>query len=191
MTRDVTGLILAGGLSRRMGGQDKGLQPLRGRPLIAWAIERLAPQVHTLLINANQNVETYRALGHPVIGDRMGGFCGPLAGLQAGLDACRTPLLVSIPCDCPFLPDDLVARLHERLESSPAQIAVARTPSRAHPVFSLMRRELLDDLTAFLDAGGRKVDAWHARLTCISVLFNDEHAFININTRAELDEAQT
>lgn len=191
MTSDVTGLILAGGLSRRMDGQDKGLQPLRGKPLIAWAIDRLAPQVQTLLINANQNVEAYRALGHPVVNDLMEGFCGPLAGLQAGLGACRTPLLVSIPCDCPFLPGDLVARLHERLASSSAQIAVARTPSRTHPVFSLMRRETLDHLTAFLDAGGRKVDAWHARLTRISVLFDDEHAFANINTRSELDEAQT
>lgn len=189
MASEVTGLILAGGQGRRMGGRDKGLQPLRGKPLIAWTIERLAPQVHTLLINANRNAETYQAFGYPVVRDLTDDFCGPLAGLQAGLSACKTPLLASVPCDCPFLPDDLLARMNQALASSSADIAVARTPARTHPVFSLMRREVRDGLAAFLDAGGRKVDAWHTTLKTVIVPFDDEHAFANINTQAELDEA--
>ena len=119
----VTGLILAGGLGRRMGGRDKGLQPFRGRPMAAWAIERLAPQVDTLLVNANQNPASYAAFGYPVVPDRIAGFAGPLAGLHAGLSACETPLLVTAPCDSPFLPEDLVDPLHHRSAVAAALIA--------------------------------------------------------------------
>jgi molybdopterin-guanine dinucleotide biosynthesis protein A len=182
----ITGLILAGGLGRRMGGRDKGLQLFRGKPMAAWAIARLAPQVDALLINANQNLEAYAAFGHPVVPDRIGGFAGPLAGLHAGLSACDTPLLVTAPCDSPFLPDDLVARLRAALETAGAQIAVAKTGDQPHPVFSLVRREVLDGLTAFLEAGGRKVDAWYAALQVAEVPFEDERAFANINTLEEL-----
>ena len=187
----ITGLILAGGLGRRMGGRDKGLQPFRGKPMAAWAIARLAPQVDALLINANQNLEAYAAFGHPVVPDRIAGFAGPLAGLHAGLSACDTPLLVTAPCDSPFLPDDLVARLRAALETAGAQIAVAKTGDQPHPVFSLVRREVLDGLTAFLEAGGRKVDAWYAALQVAEVPFEDERAFANINTLEELNQLQT
>ncbi len=186
----ITGLILAGGLGRRMGGRDKGLQPFRGRPMAAWAIARLAPQVDALLINANQNLEAYAAFGYPVIPDRIAGFAGPLAGLHTGLLACETPLLVTAPCDSPFLPQDLVARLRDALGSAGADLAVAKTGDQPHPVFSLVRREVLDGLTAFLEAGGRKVDAWYAALEVAEVAFPDERAFANINTLEELNELE-
>ncbi len=186
----ITGLILAGGLGRRMGGRDKGLQPFRGKPMAAWAIARLAPQVGALLINANQNLEAYAAFGHPVIPDRIAGFAGPLAGLHTGLLACETPLLVTTPCDSPFLPEDLVARLRDALEAAGADLAVAKTGEQPHPVFSLVRREVLDGLTAFLEAGGRKVDAWYAALKVAEVPFPDERAFANINTLEELNELE-
>ncbi len=188
MTREtITGLVLAGGLGRRMGGRDKGLQSFRGRPMVAWAIERLAPQVDAVIINANQNLEAYAAFGHPVISDRVQGFAGPLAGLQAGLLAAETPLLVTCPCDSPFLPDDLVARLYAGLVERSAQLAVAKTGDQAHPVFSLVRREVLDSLTEFLEGGGRKIDAWYAALKIVEVPFDDERAFANINTLEELN----
>jgi molybdopterin-guanine dinucleotide biosynthesis protein A len=187
----ITGLILAGGMGRRMGGRDKGLQPFRGKPMAAWSIERLAPQVDALLINANQNIETYAAFGYPVMPDRIGGFAGPLAGLHTGLLAAQTPLLVTAPCDSPFLPVDLVARLHGALAEHAADLAVAKTGAQAHPVFSLVRREVLDSLTAFLEAGGRKIDAWYAALKVVEVPFEDESAFSNINTLEELNHLQT
>ena len=185
--KHITGLILAGGLGRRMGGRDKGLQPFRGKPMAAWAIERLAPQVDALLINANQNLEAYAAFGYPVVPDRIAGFAGPLAGLHTGLLACETPLLVTAPCDSPFLPEDLVARLRDAMEAAGADLAVAKTGEQPHPVFSLVRREVLDGLTAFLEAGGRKVDAWYAALKVAEVPFADERAFANINTLEELN----
>ncbi len=188
--KHITGLILAGGLGRRMGGRDKGLQPFRGKPMAARAIARLAPQVAALLINANQNLEAYAAFGYPVIPDRIAGFAGPLAGLHAGLLACETPLLVTTPCDSPFLPEDLVARLCDALEAAGADLAVAKTGEQPHPVFSLVRREVLDGLTAFLETGGRKVDAWYAALKVAEVPFPDERAFANINTLEELNELE-
>jgi molybdopterin-guanine dinucleotide biosynthesis protein A len=183
----VTGLILAGGQGRRMGGVDKGLQPLRGRPLVAWVLERLKPQVAEVLINANQNQAEYAKLGCRVIGDEIGGFAGPLAGLHAGLKANVHPFLVTVPCDSPFLPTDLVRRLHAALVASHADLAVAKTGQQPHPVFSLVRESLLHHLTEFLEGGGRKIDAWYASLKVIEVAFDDQpEAFSNINTREDL-----
>ena len=185
---DITGIVLAGGQGRRMGGIDKGLVPLAGRPLVAHVIERLAPQVGALVINANQNVERYRAFGHRVVPDAVGGFAGPLAGLHAGLIAADTPFAVTAPCDSPFLPADLVARLDAALARDRAQLAVAKTFVQAHPVFALVDRAVLPHLEEFLQRGGRKIDAWYATLAVTEVPFDDEaDAFRNINTRAELD----
>lgn len=187
----ITGLILAGGLGRRMGGVDKGLQPLRGRPLVAWVLDRLRPQVTEVLINANQNQAEYARLGCRVIGDEIGGFAGPLAGLHAGLKANVHPFLVTVPCDSPFLPADLVRRLHAALVANHADLAVAKTGDQPHPVFSLVRESLASHLTAFLESGGRKIDAWYASLKVVEVAFDDEaEAFSNINTRAELEAAE-
>jgi molybdopterin-guanine dinucleotide biosynthesis protein A len=183
----VTGIVLAGGQGRRMGGVDKGLQPLEGRPMVAWAIERLAPQVEAIVVNANQNLDAYRAFGYPVVSDAVGGFAGPLAGLHAGLQATRTALAVTVPCDSPFLPTDLVARLRSALEAGDAEIAVAKTGDQPHPVFSLVQRKILPHLEAFLHSGGRKIDAWYASLKVVEVSFDDQaEAFSNINTREDL-----
>jgi molybdopterin-guanine dinucleotide biosynthesis protein A len=184
----VSGIVLAGGQGRRMGGVDKGLQLLRGKPMAAWAIERLAPQVDEIVVNANQNLEAYRAFGHRVVPDEVGGFAGPLAGLHAGLAAVAHPFAVTVPCDSPFLPADLVARLRGALGEH--DLAVAKTGDQPHPVFSLVRRSVREHLHDFLSKGGRKIDAWYASLKVVEVPFDDEaDAFRNINTREELKDA--
>jgi molybdopterin-guanine dinucleotide biosynthesis protein A len=185
MKTPMTGIVLAGGQGRRMGGVDKGLQPLRGRPMVEWVLERLRPQVGEIMINANQNAERYAAYGHRVIGDEVSGFAGPLAGLHAGLKAASHPLVVTVPCDSPFLPADLVSRLSGSLKEN--DLAVAKTGDRTHPVFALVRKEVLGNLQAFLEGGGRKIDAWYAGLRFVEVSFDDEaDAFRNINTLEEL-----
>ncbi len=187
MISSVTGLILAGGKGSRMGGVDKGLQALHGRRLVDHVYERFAPQVGGIIINANQNHEEYKTFGVRVVSDAIGGYAGPLAGLHAGLSVSKRPFLASAPCDSPFLPADLVERLYQRLDESGAELAVAKTGEQPHPVFSLMRRGVLDHLGDFLKNGGRKIDAWYATLNVVEVGFDDEpEAFSNINTREEL-----
>ena len=186
-TPGISGVVLAGGQGRRMGGVDKGLRELRGKAMVAWVIERFAPQVDEVLINANQNIETYARFGHRVVPDTISGFAGPLAGLQRGLAEARYPLVATTPCDTPFLPLDLVARLCAALEAADAQLAVARTGDQPHPVFCVCRRDVLPHLTRFLTGGGRKIDAWYATLSVAEVAFDDEPgAFSNINTLDEL-----
>lgn len=184
---DVTGVILAGGQGSRMGGVDKGLQPFRGRPMVSHVIDRLAPQVAELLINANRNAEAYGGFGYRVIADEIEGFAGPLAGFERGLAHASKELVVTVPCDSPFLPADLVERLASALLAARAQLAVAKTGEQAHPVFSLMRRDVHESLRAFLASGQRKIDKWYAALQVVEVAFDDEPgAFLNINTREEL-----
>jgi len=182
----ITGIVIAGGLARRMGGVDKGLQSLDGRPLLAHVIGRFAPQVDTLLINANHNAAAYAAFGYPLVEDAIPGYAGPLAGLQAGLAACNTPLLACVPCDSPFLPDELVARLAAALVAEEADIAVATANGRSHHAFLLCRREVLPGLSAYLAGGGRKIGLWLSGLKVAAVPFADEAAFANINTLEEL-----
>ena len=187
MSAGITGVILAGGQGRRMGTVDKGLRELRGKAMAAWVIERFAPQVDEVLINANQNLDVYARFGYRVIPDEISGFAGPLAGLQRGLSEASHPLVATSPCDTPFLPADLVARLHAALEAGAAQLAVARTGDQPHPVFCVCRRDVLPHLTAFLQQGGRKIDAWYATLKVVEVVFDDQpDAFSNINTPSEL-----
>ena len=184
---DITGVVFAGGQGRRMGGVDKGLVELDGRALVAHVIERLAPQVGRLVINANQNRDRYAAFGYPVVADVIPDFAGPLAGLHAAMAAATTPYVVTRPCDSPFLPADLVARLAIALAATPLDLAVARTFDQPHPVFSLVRTDVRPHLEAFLRGGGRKIDAWYATLRVADVRFDDEaDAFRNINTAAEL-----
>ena len=184
----VTGIVLAGGQGRRMGGVDKGLQLLHGKPMVAAVLERLAPQVSEIVINANQNLERYAHFGHRVVPDAIGGFAGPLAGLHAGLGAASHTLALTVPCDSPFLPLDLFSRLANALKEN--DLAVAKTGDRAHPVFTLVRSTVRKNLEAFLANGGRKIDAWYASLEVVEVRFDDEaDAFRNINTREELDGA--
>jgi len=184
---EVSGVVLAGGQGSRMGGVDKGLQPFRGRPMVAHVIERLEPQVDELLVNANRNPGDYQRFGHRVIADEIPGFAGPLAGFERGLAHAAGELVATVPCDSPFLPRDLVARLRAALEARDAELAVAKTGDQAHPVFCLMRRGVHASLESFLAAGERKIDKWYAGLKIAEVAFDDEpDAFLNINTRAEL-----
>ena len=196
---DVSGLILAGGRATRMGRVDKGLQPFRGATMVAHVLRRLAPQVRTVTINANRNEETYGALGVAVLPDELTGFEGPLAGLQTGLRHCDTDLLVTAPCDSPFLPPDLVQRLRDALTTQEADVALAVTMEadetgaahkQPHPVFSLIRKSALPHLDAYLAEGGRRMDGWHKSIKVAEVLFNDAAAFRNINTLAELQQEE-
>ncbi|SNS10296.1 molybdenum cofactor guanylyltransferase [Noviherbaspirillum humi] len=186
----ISGVILAGGRGSRMGGVEKGLQQFRGAPMVLHVIMRLSPQVGLLMINANRNLAPYESFGFPVWPDQMGGFEGPLAGLQTGLAHCETEYLVTAPCDSPFLPEDLVQRLADGLVSEQADLAVAVTGEgesrQPHPVFCLLKSSLLPYLTLFLQEGGRKIDAWYCSLKVAEVRFEDEDAFRNINTIEEL-----
>ena len=187
---DITGLILAGGLSTRMGGRDKGLQLLEGRPMITHIIERLQPQVGPLLINANQNYEAYEVFGLPMIADVISNFVGPLAGMHAGLSHCTTPYLLSVPCDCPFFPTDLARRLSDALMSSGADVAYAvminQNQTEHHPVFCLLKRDVMVGLGEYLSEGGRKVLTWMSSQAHVQVVFDDHSAFLNINTPDDL-----
>jgi molybdenum cofactor guanylyltransferase len=191
-TEQITGLILAGGRGTRMGHVDKGLQTFRGAPMAMHVLMRLQPQVGELMINANQNIGPYESFGVPVWPDAMQGFEGPLAGMQTGLIHCTTDYMVTAPCDSPFLPTDLVARLGQGLLAADADLAVAVTGAcdtrQAHPVFCLMKASLMEHLADYLRSGGRKIDAWYASLKTAEVHFEDEAAFRNINTVAELKQ---
>jgi molybdopterin-guanine dinucleotide biosynthesis protein A len=186
MSIAVSGVVLAGGLGRRMGGADKGLVMLDGQPLVAHVLARLVPQVDEILISANRNLERYRAFGHRVLEDRITGFAGPLAGLHAGLSAASHELVLSVPCDVPALPADLAARLARGMEAEGAEAAVARAGGRLHPVFCLCRRELRHGLETFLAGGGRRFRDWLESVDCTVVDFDDPECFGNINTPKDL-----
>ena len=191
----ITGLVLAGGLGTRMcpdgTGTEKGLQTFRGMPMVAHVTRRLAPQVGPLMINANRNVDNYRSLDLPVIGDLIAGHPGPLAGLHAGLRAASTPWLVTAPCDSPFLPLDLVDRLASAIAANHADVAVARVDGRSQPVFMLLRCSLSASVEAFLEAGERKVHRWFAAQNGTYADFDDPQEFRNINTLDELRQFES
>ncbi len=198
LSGDVTALVLAGGRGSRMGGVDKGLQPFQGQPLAQRALQRLQQQTlppAAVLLNANRHLAEYRAFGVPVWPDELPDFAGPLAGFLTGLAHCRTPLLLTLPCDVPHFPPTLCERLAQALQSQQADIAVAAAPDedgqlRPQPVFSLLRASLLPSLQRFTAAGGRKVEAWTAQQRRVLVPFDapgdDPRAFANANTLAEL-----
>jgi molybdopterin molybdotransferase len=183
----ITGLILAGGRSSRMGGNDKALLQFKDKRLIDHVFDRLAPQVGGVVINVNQNHEKYKSFGVRVVSDAIGNYAGPLAGLHAGLSVSRRPYLMSVPCDSPFFPDNLAERMFDALQDSVAQIAVVVTGDQPHPVFALARRSVLEHLTEFLKGGGRKIDEWYDTLRVVHVEFEDEAPFGNINTPEELE----
>ncbi len=194
-TEHITGLILAGGRGSRMGGVDKGLQNHWGIPLALHAMQRLSPQVGTVMISANRHLDTYASLGVPVWPDAMPDYAGPLAGVLAGLEHCDTPYLVTVPCDTPNFPTDLVARLAVGLIAKDTQIAMAATRdgdgAQAQPVFCLMTCSLKDSLIEFIASGQRQVERWTALHRCATVLFDDVAAFANANTAQELHQLQT
>ena len=178
----ITGLVLAGGLARRMGGMDKGLIELAGRPMIEHVLDALRPQVGSLLINANRNTDRYAAYGHPVVSDTLQGFMGPLAGVLAALQRLATEFLVTVPCDAPLVAPDLVRRLHEACVAGDADVAVATDGRRHQPVFLLLRASTAPSLEAYLTSGGRKIDTWFARLRLAEADFSDAlDTFVNVN----------
>lgn len=227
----ITGIVLAGGRGTRMGGVDKGLVDFQGESLAARAVRQLAPQVGQVLISANRHRAAYERLGlviadadayetdeeivHEASEDankaankpddraRHGQipFDGPLAGILSGLRAAKTPFLACVPCDCPFFPADLVARLSVPFADSACTLAIAYAPDptadpdhpetmRAHPVFALMRTNLADALAEQLAAGERRLQSWCRRHTAVAVPFADMHAFYNVNTLQARDDAE-
>ena len=193
---DITGLILAGGRAQRMGGIDKGLIPFHGRPLIESAIDALKVQTGQLLINANRNLAQYSHYGYPVISDATLDFAGPLAGFSVGLAACKTPYLLTAPCDSPLLPLDLSKHLASELEASNAQLVYASTQEPdgkiwSQPVFCLMRSDVADSLNQFLLKGDFKIDHWFKDLRSSTVIFSDTQAFTNVNTPQELKHLES
>jgi molybdopterin-guanine dinucleotide biosynthesis protein A len=184
---EVSGIILAGGRGRRMGEADKGWIEQAGQPLIRRVLDRLAPQVDDIVISANRSLERYRTLGHVVVSDVYQGFAGPLAGLHAALPHVHHETVASVPCDCPGLPLDLVARLRQVLESQRLDVVVAKSGDRVHPVFCLCRRSVWRSLDAFLAGGGRKAETWYTSLAHAQVSFDDQpEAFRNINAPEDL-----
>ena len=195
-TTEITGLVLAGGRATRMGGVDKGLQLHDGQPLARHSLERLRPQVGALLINANRHLDDYAAWGVPVWPDAVPDYPGPLAGFLAGLTHCATPWLVTVPCDSPRFPLDLVARLAQAAQDADAEVAMAATREadgtlQVQPVFCLLRTTLRDSLVQFVASGRRKIDAWTALHRTVPVLFDDAEAFANANTPDELRRLQS
>jgi molybdopterin-guanine dinucleotide biosynthesis protein A len=165
-----------------MGGIDKGLADLAGRPMVAHVLDRLRPQVDGVIVNANRHLDAYRAFGFPVVADAEGDYPGPLAGFAAGLAAAPTGWLVTVPCDCPLLPTDLVRRLRAAQADSGADIVSAHDGRRLQPVFTLLRGQLLDSLQSFMADGERKIDRWFARHHAATADFSDQAAaFENVN----------
>ena len=201
--QDITGLILAGGRGSRMGGADKGLQNFNGMPMALYTLLRLQPQVGAVIINANRNLGAYESFSVPVWPDVLEDYAGPLAGFLTGLERFETPYLVTVPCDTPNFPSDLVVRLAEALDRQQADIAMAAAPEtgkdgqrvvRSQPVFCLLRAELMESLAEFTRQGGRKIDAWTAQHQSVLVPFDtpadDPRAFANANTASELQQLE-
>ena len=196
----ILGLLLAGGLSRRMGGGDKTLRLLGGRPLLAHVIERVRPQVAALVLNANGDPARFAGFGLPVAADSVPDFAGPLAGILAGLDWAAVnrpdcPLVVSIPTDSPFLPLDLATRLERGMAEAGADLACAASHGQAHPVIGLWPVRLREALRrAVVDEDIRKVDVWTGRFRLATVPFDDESGgidpFFNANRPDDLDRAE-
>ena len=196
---EITGVVLAGGQGSRMGGVDKGVQPLNGEPLALHVLRRLTPQTGAMLISANRSIEIYTQLGMPfqarVIIDTFADFPGPLAGISAALHAAHTRFVLTAPCDAPFVDTHLAERLAKALSAEEADIAFASVQDaagerRQHPVFALLRAPLADDLDTFIRAGERKVRAWYARHKAVEVSFADERAFYNVNDLQQLADLE-
>ena len=188
---EITAVILAGGRGRRMGGKDKGLVDLNGAPLIEYTLSAVSPQVGRLVINANRNIEEYQRYGFPVVSDTMADYQGPLAGFASAMAAAETEYIVTIPCDSPLLPDDLVQRLVQALNREDAELAVAHDGHRLQPVFALIQVSLLPGLLQFLQRGDRKIDLWYAQHKMAKADFSDiPETFLNINTPADQQQLQ-
>jgi molybdopterin-guanine dinucleotide biosynthesis protein A len=191
----ITGLILAGGRAQRMGGIDKGLIPFHGKALIESAISRLKPQVSTILINANRSITKYSHYGYPVVMDETPNFSGPLAGFSVGLKHCKTPYLLTSPCDSPLLPVDLAKKMAAQLENNDLELVFASSKEDdgkiwSQPVFCLMKSDLNNSLDAFISKGDLKIDRWFKELRSGTVVFENPQAFANVNTPEELADLE-
>ncbi|HSF77874.1 MAG TPA: molybdenum cofactor guanylyltransferase MobA [Steroidobacteraceae bacterium] len=182
----ISGLVLAGGLARRMGGIDKGLVVLAGKPMIEHVLAGLAPQVGRVLINANRNLEQYGGYGYEVVSDTLEGYLGPLAGALSALEVIDTEFLLTVPCDSPLVAPDLAGRMYAALRLGQADLAVAHDGRRQQPVFLLLKRGLAADLEAYLASGERKIDRWFARHRVAEADLSDRpDSFINVNEPEE------
>lgn len=196
----ITGVVLAGGRGARMGGVDKGLQLFDGIAMALHALRRLQPQVGASMLNANRHLDQYQAFGVPVHADALPDYAGPLAGFITALQHCTTAYLVTVPCDSPLFPTDLVARLAQALTRANADIAMASARERddrgtlawrSQPVFCLLPVRLLTSLNAYVAGGGRKIDAWTTQHTTVLVPFDAPRAFANANTPEQLQDLQS
>ncbi|MCL1142765.1 molybdenum cofactor guanylyltransferase MobA [Shewanella gaetbuli] len=182
-TPNIEAVILAGGMARRMGGDDKGLVTLNDQPMISHAINRIAPQVNQVVINANRNQQQYSQFGYPVLSDLESGYLGPLAGMITAMKHTKADLLLVVPCDCPLLPKDLSSRMLHTLVTTNAEIVVASDGKREQPVVMLIKPSLYQSMQAFLDAGERKIDIWYSQHHYQVTDFSDQpDAFVNVNT---------
>ena len=183
----ITGVVLAGGRARRMGGADKGLLDWRGRPLAAYALDALRQAAGALLVNANRNAGQYARFGHPVIADAGEAFDGPLAGLLSAMRAARTEYVLTLPCDAPLADGALLRRLHARLVAEQAEICAAHDGQRLQPLFLLAQCRLAPDLADYLAGGQRKVETWlRSRRLALADCSDRPEVFANINTAEEL-----
>lgn len=184
--RQITGVILAGGRARRMGGRDKGLLPLAGRPMVEYVLEALRPQVDAVLISANRHQAEYGRYGHPVVTDDTDDYPGPLAGMAAGMAHAGEGWILSVPCDGPWLPAALAQRMRLAATAAGASICMAHDGERSQPVFGLLDTALLPSLRDYLAEGGRKIDLWYARHRVALADFSDcPEVFMNVNTPEE------
>lgn len=177
---ELAAVVLAGGRGQRLGGADKGLVDYRGRPLVAWVLDALAPQVDEIVISANRNLDRYAATGRRVLPDPLPGFPGPLAGVLAAMRAVDAPWLLVVPCDTPHLPPDLAMRLLAAARAAGTAVAVAADDERTHHTCFVARTGLEDDLEACLARGERAVHRWQAAHDPAVVWF-DAAAFANLN----------
>ncbi len=186
LRQQITGVVLAGGRARRMGGVDKGLVRLHGKPMIEHVLQALQPQVGQLIINANRNRDQYAVYGLEVVADMVGDYFGPLAGIASAMNAAKTTYVLTVPCDSPLLSDDLAERLYAALERERAEIGVAHDGNRMQPVFALLRRDLLSSVLEYLEAGERKIDRWFRQHRLALADFADRpDTFVNVNNADE------
>jgi molybdopterin-guanine dinucleotide biosynthesis protein A len=185
----ITTVILAGGLGTRIGGA-KGLQPLHGRALINWVLDSVSRQSDEILINANGVHDDYLCFGYPIIADQTPNWAGPLAGLQSALRLARHDWVACVPCDTPFLPVDLIARLYKAISTkTTVEASVAVVAGKRHPTIALYHKNVLSKLDVYLDSGGRKVNSWLETLHLSEAILDDAIAFTNINTLDDLEHA--
>ncbi len=192
MKSNITGLILAGGSARRMGYIDKGLVKVKGKYLICHILEKLKPQVETVIINANRNIDIYKSINSKVVEDLTSQRLGPLAGIQSGLMHCKTELILVLPCDVPNIPSNICLKLYEKLVKEKAECAMPVTidknnKNRTHPAILLLKVNLLESLNLFINSGGRKIDMWTDKHKTTNVFFKDEYNFLNINRLEDID----